>query len=427
MTIIFAAGGPHEAIGPEAMRRAIRAAVAHAQDASRTLVLPPDGTRPHSGAGALTAMLHEELAGAEVFHVMPALGTHAAMGAAELRAMFGEDIPIDAFLEHRWREDLVRLGAVPSEYVHQVSKGALRERMPEFDVPVEVNRRIVEGGYSAIFSVGQVVPHEVAGMANGVKNVLVGAGGQETINRTHFLGAVYGMERMMGRAGTPVRRVLDYAAGRYLSDAAILYVMTVIERNPSGEMLMRGLYVGDDADAFRMAAALSRQVNVTTLEAAQTRVVAYLETDEFHSTWLGNKAIYRTRMAIADGGELLVLAPGVRTFGEDPQIDRLVRRYGYRGTPATLDAVAGDEELRRNLSAAAHLIHGSSEDRFRVVYATDPDLLSREEVQSVGFAWRDVREALRQYDPTTLRDGPNDGFYYVGCPALGLWMAGART
>jgi hypothetical protein len=260
-------------------------------------------------------------------------------------------------------------------------------------------------------------------MANGFKNVLVGAGGRETINRTHFLGAVYGMERMMGRADTPVRRVLNYAHERYLRELGIIYVMSVTERAPSGDVQVRGLYVGDDAEAFELAAALSRQVNVTRLEARRDRVVAYLEPGEFHSTWLGNKAVYRTRMAIADGGELLVLAPGVRMFGEDAEIDRLVRRYGYGGTPATLAAVAEDDELRRNLSAAAHLIHGSSEGRFRITYATDPALLSREEVEAVGFEWRDVAEALGEYDPQALHDGPNDGFYYVGCPALGLWMA----
>jgi nickel-dependent lactate racemase len=305
--------------------------------------------------------------------------------------------------------------------VHGVSEGVLLRHMPDYDIPVEVNQRLVEGGYTAIFSVGQVVPHEVAGMANGVKNVLVGAGGRDTINRTHFLGAVYGMERMMGRADTPVRAVFDYAHEHYLRDLHIVYVMTVMEPDPHGTLTMRGLYVGDDADAFQQAAALSSHVNVTLLDEQQERVVAYLEPREFKSTWLGNKAVYRTRMAMADAGELTVIAPGVETFGEDPEIDRLIRRYGYRGTPATLEAVAGSAEMRANLSAAAHLIHGSSEGRFRIVYATDPELLGREEVEAVGFEWCDVTEALQRYPVDGLTDGPNKGFYFVRCPALGLW------
>ena len=88
---------------------------------------------------------------------------------------------------------------------------------------------------------------------------------------------------------------------------------------------------------------------------------------------------------------------------------------------ATLRAVSNSEDLRDNLSAAAHLIHGSSEGRFRIVYATEPALMSREEVQGVGFEWMDLSDALRQYDVEKLADGPNDAFYYVSCPALGLW------
>jgi len=421
MTTIFAEGLTEGAIDPETRREAIRTAIEQAGDVSRTLVLPPDASRPHSDAGTLTRLLYEEIGQRAEFHVMPALGTHHAMGRDEIRRMFGEDIPTDAFLEHRWRRDLVRLGTVPSAYVHQVSDGVLRGTMPDYDIPVEVNQLLFEGGYTAIFSVGQVVPHEVAGMANGFKNVLVGAGGQQTINMTHFLGASYGMERMMGRADTPVRAVFNYAHDNYLAELGIVYVLSVMAVDERGKMAMKGLYVGDDHETFLQAAELSRKVNVALLEAAPARVVAYLDPAEFTSTWLGNKAIYRTRMAIADGGELLVVAPGVRTFGEDAQIDRLIRRYGYRGTPATLDAVAENADLRENLSAAAHLIHGSSEGRFRIVYATDPANLSRAEVEAVGFEWRDVSEVLRTCDPATLRDGPNEGFYYVGRPAMGLW------
>lgn len=45
---------------------------------------------------------------------------------------------------------------------------------------------------SLIISVGQVVPHEVMGMANFNKNLFVGVGGVEAINLSHFIGAVHG-------------------------------------------------------------------------------------------------------------------------------------------------------------------------------------------------------------------------------------------
>ena len=47
------------------------------------------------------------------------------------------------------------------------------------------------------------------------------------------------------------------------------------------------------------------------------KAVVYLDPHEFRSTWLGSKAIYRTRMALADGAELIILAPAVKEFGED--------------------------------------------------------------------------------------------------------------
>src|SRR5262249_39037281 len=137
---------------------------------------------------------------------------------------------------------------------------------------------------------------------------------------------------------------------------------------------------------------------------------------------------YRTRMAIADGGELVILAPGVRQFGEDEAIDRLIRRFGYRGTPATLDAVRDHPELAANLSAAAHLIHGSSEGRFRLPYCARQ--MTRDEVEAAGYASGELSALLDRYPPDRLRDGWNerDGeeFYFVSNPALGLWGTADR-
>ena len=126
--------------------------------------------------------------------------------------------------------------------------------------------------------------------------------------------------------------------------------------------------MGDDAECFERAAALSLECNFQMMDREIKKAVVFLDPHEFRSTWLGNKSVYRTRMAMADGGELVVLAPGVHEFGEDATIDTLIRRHGYCGTPKTLEAVKDDPQLAGNLSAAAHLIHGSSEGRFRIRY-----------------------------------------------------------
>ena len=390
---------------------------------SRVLVIPPDFTRFHSHAGILTQFIWEYY-GDRLAAVLPALGTHSPMTPRQIREMFGP-MPPDLFKPHDWRNDVVTLGTVPPGYVSELTEGKL-----DFDWPVQVNRLLVEGGFDLILSVGQVVPHEVIGMANHNKNIFVGTGGADAINRSHYVGAVYGMERIMGRADTPVRRLYNYGSdhfGHLLPP--IVYLQTVVGRAAVGGLAVRGLFTGDGTEAFTRAAALSQEVNFEMVPKPFAKCVVYLDPSEFKSTWLGNKAIYRTRMAMADGGHLLILAPGVKEFGEDPQIDALIRKYGYFGTGRTLAAVRANQELQDNLGAAAHLIHGSSEGRFSITYATG--ILTRHEIEGAGFGYADLGECLTRYNPAHLKDGPNtlpDGeeIFYISNPAIGLWSTRER-
>jgi nickel-dependent lactate racemase len=387
----------------------------------KVLIVPPDFTRFHSMAGMLTEMAWEYYGNA-VTDILPALGTHTPMTDREIRAMFGK-VPRSLFRVHKWRTDVVTLGEVPAEYVREVS-----DHQVSFAWPAQVNRLLPGGNYDLILSIGQVVPHEVIGMANYNKNIFVGTGGKESINKSHFLGAVYGMERIMGRADNPVRRVLNYAAVNFSAHLPLVYIHTVIDRSGSGAYAVRGLFIGDNSECFSAAADLSLKVNFDLMDHPLKKIVVYLDPDEFKSTWLGNKSIYRTRMALADQGELIVLAPGLKEFGEDPEIDRLIRKYGYLTTPEILDLVKKNTDLQENLSAAAHLIHGSHENRFRVTYC--PGKLSREEIESVNFRFGNLNDMLVKYDPDKLRDGFNhvDGeeIFYISNPALGLWACKDR-
>lgn len=387
----------------------------------RVLAVPPDQTRAHSRAGELTRYTWQYY-GDKLQAVLPALGTHAPMSATQISHMYG-DMPLELFREHNWRTDIESLGTVPAEYIREQSEGKLN-----YDWPAQVNKLISQGGFDLILSIGQVVPHEVIGMANYNKNILVGTGGREGINRSHYLGAVYGMERILGRAINPVRNVFNYASDRFLRDLPILYVLTVVGRGADGALAVRGLFIGDDVECFTKAAELSLKVNFEMVADPIRKAVVYLDPEEFHSTWLGNKAVYRTRMALADDAELIVLAPAVKEFGEDKTIDRLIRKYGYRGTPNTLKAVESDPELANDLSAAAHLIHGSSEGRFRITWC--PGHLTREEVEGVGFQYGDLTTMMQKYDPARLRLGNNqvDGetVFFISNPGLGLWAHKSR-
>jgi len=354
---------------------AIREAVVAVLDAlgprQRVLVIPPDFTRFHSHAGIITRFVYDYY-GERLVAVLPALGTHSPMTPAQIREMFG-DMPLSLFKPHDWRNDVLTLGTVPPAYVKEITEGKL-----DFDWPVQVNRMLVEGGFDLILSIGQVVPHEVIGMANYNKNIFVGTGGSLAINRSHFVGAVYGMERIMGRADTPVRKLFNYGSDHF------------------GHLLPE---------------------------------MVYLDPSEFKSTWLGNKAVYRTRMAMADGGDLLILAPGVKEFGEDPQIDAMIRKYGYFGTEKTLEAVKSHQDLRDNLGAAAHLIHGSSDGRFNITYA--PGHLTRQEIEGAGFAYAELARVMARYNPEKLQDGFNrmpDGedIFFIRNPAIGLWAVKER-
>ncbi|MFZ0416983.1 MAG: lactate racemase domain-containing protein [Candidatus Sulfotelmatobacter sp.] len=385
------------------------------------LVVPPDHSRVHSRAGELTRYAWEYYRD-RLHAVLPALGTHAAMRPEQITRMFGA-IPQELFRVHNWRTDVETLGEVPAGFIHEQSEGKLN-----YAWPAQVNRMIAHGGFDLILSIGQVVPHEVIGMANYNKNILVGTGGRESINRSHYLGAVYGMERIMGRAENPVRKVLNYASDCFLRDLPIVYALTVVGRAADDRLAVRGLFIGDDAECFHRAAALSLKVNFEILDAPIRKAVVYLDPHEFHSTWLGNKAVYRTRMAMADGAELIILAPGVKKFGEDPAIDGLIRKYGYRGTPATLAAVSAHGDLAGDLSAAAHLIHGSSEGRFTIRWC--PGHLSREEVEGVGYEYGDLKTMLASYNPQRLHHGYNrvqgEKVFFIPNPGLGLWAYGGK-
>lgn len=421
MSLYFAAGSAASEISLEDVQSGLFGALDKLGKRKKVLAVPPDFTRMHSQSGVLTELAWRYY-GDSLTDVLPALGTHKPMTDVEIAAMFGAT-PRELFRVHDWRNDVVTLGEVPGEFMYEVSEGKL-----DYTWPAQVNKLLRDGGHDLILSVGQVVPHEVVGMANYNKNIFVGTGGSMGIHRSHFLGAVYGMERMMGRADTPVRRVLNYASDHFAKDMPIVYVQTVVGKNDAGELVIRGMYIGDDVECFELAAKLSLEVNFQMLDREIKKAVVFLDPHEFRSTWLGNKSVYRTRMALADDAELVVLAPGVHEFGEDAAIDVLIRKYGYCGTPATLKAVKEDPALAGNLSAAAHLIHGSCEGRFTIRYC--PGHLTRQEIENVHYEYGDLTEAMAKYKPETLQDGWNtiDGeeVFYISNPGLGLWAYKGR-
>lgn len=410
-------GSPETDLQPDEIREALFSVLEKLGRQKKVLAVPPDYSRRHSQAGLISRIIYQ-FYGEKLKEILPAVGTHAPMTSEEITDMYPE-LPEELFRYHNWRKDPVKLGEVPAEFIEEISEGALK-----YSWPVLVNRLLTEPDYDLVFSIGQVVPHEVSGMANYNKNIFVGTGGVDSINKSHYLGAVCGMEQAMGRIDTPVRRMLNYASEKIASGIPLIYVLTVIGADERDKLVTRGLFMGDDEECFRRAAQLSQRVNIRIMENPLRKIVVYLDPHEFKSTWLGNKSIYRTRMTLADDGELIVLAPGVRMFGEDREIDRLIRKYGYRTTPEILHQVEQSPELQENLAVAAHLIHGSSENRFHITYC--PGHLSADEIREVGFNFKELDEMMQKYSPEKLRQGFNtmpDGeeIFFISNPGLGLW------
>ena len=389
-------------------------------DIHKVLIIPPDYTRCYSYAGIITQKIYQMIGDKAHVDVMPALGTHMPMSEEEMQKFFGDVIPRDRIIVHHWQTDTIRLGYVPAEVCSEISGGLFPEK-----IDVEVNHLLFDGGYDLILSVGQVVPHEVVGMANYSKNIFVGTGGREMINKSHMLSAICGMEQALGVMNSPARKLYDYAQQHFIDGRIPLVYLQTVTTSENDAVKLHGLYIGQSRKPFENACKLAQKLNIVHVERRAAKVVAYLEPTELKTTWVGNKGVYRTRMMIADGGELILLAPGIRAFGENEEMDAMTRKYGYTGTKHILDLYR-QGAFEGKLMSAAHLIQGSTDGRFTITYATRPDLMSREEIEGVGYQWADYNEISKRYDPEKLKDGWNvlpDGeeIYYVSTPALGLW------
>lgn len=384
----------------------------------RVLLLPPDITRMHSGSGRLTEMLYDLLCDEADVHVIPTLGQHVPHTPAENRQMFGK-IPNERIHAHDWRDGCVPVGEIPARFVDEATQGTA-----DWAFPISLNRMLMEGKWDLIINVGHVVPHEVLGFANHNKNYIIGLGGKDTICATHMAAACCGIENNLGNLITPVRACFNRAEDEFLGHLPDLYVQVVMARNADGELVHTGCYVGDDLDTYLQAARQSREENITVFDKPVEKIVCVMQGDEFFSTWVANKAVYRTRMAMADDGELVIIAPGLKRFGEQPEVDELIRKYGYVGTPRVMEQYRTNADMQDLAHATAHLIHGSSEGRFKITYA--PGHIGKADMEQVNFGYADLKQTIARYQPDKCKEGWNttaDGerFYFIATPSAGLW------
>jgi nickel-dependent lactate racemase len=384
----------------------------------RVLLLPPDITRMHSGAGRLTEMLYNLLADEAEVHVIPTLGQHVPHTPEENRQMFGS-IPNERIHAHDWRGGCVELGELPGRFVDEATQGAA-----DWALPIVLNKMLMTEPWDLIINVGHVVPHEVLGFANHNKNYFIGLAGKDLICTSHMAAASCGIENNLGNLITPLRACFNRAEDLFLGDLPDLYVQVVLARNDNDQLVHTGVHVGDDIDTYLAAARQSREQNITLFDEPVKKIVCVMQGDEFFSTWVANKSVYRTRMALADGGELVVIAPGLKRFGEQSDVDALIRKYGYVGTPRVLELYKKNADMQDLAHGTAHLMHGSSEGRFSITYA--PGHLTKREIEGVNFRYADIGETIARYRPESCKQGWNttaDGeqYYFIPTPSAGLW------
>lgn len=383
----------------------------------KVLLLPPDITRAHSGAGWITELFYNFFAQTADVYVIPTLGQHVPHTVEQNRWMFG-NIPEEKIIKHDWRKDGKRLGIIPADYVEKITQGRAT-----WEIPISINKYLLQEAWDIIINIGHVVPHEVLGFANHNKNYFIGLGGKDTICASHMAAACYGIENNLGSLVTPLRHCFNKAENEFLGHLPDMYVQLVMAYNRVGELVHTGFYCGNDLGTYLQAAKQSMDENITIVPPLK-KVVAVMQGDEFFSTWVANKAIYRTRKAMADGGELIIIAPGLKRFGEQDEVDRIIRKYGYSGTKKVLEYWEKNSDLQDLTHATAHLIHGSSEGRFKITYA--PKFLTKEEIESVHFNYLDYNQALEMYAPERLKNGFNtlangEELFFISTPSAGLW------
>ena len=374
------------------------------QPGERVLAIIPDKTRDDN-THLLFPVANEFLSkrGVASFDALVAQGTHPPMSDSQKRSKIGAESFSGQLFDHRWDEpdELIRLGELSAETVQQLTNDLIGTA-----VPVSINKMLAPGIYDTVLVFGATVPHEVAGFAGGAKYFFPGVAGPELTHTTHWLGALAGIENIIGQVDTATRRLIE--AATELISARIISLNTVVSRT-SDELVTYALFTGDIREAFRRAAEVSRQVHIRYTGRKYKRVIALLD-PHYDELWVGGKASYKLGAIIEEGGELIIYAPHLTRLSETH--GALIEKYGYAPLESVRDMLGVSPELRENLCIAAHLAHvayagrldenGKVVPRYRITMATGID---EETCRRVNLGYLDHRSfnyELMSADADTL-------------------------
>ena len=394
-----------EGLDPSTLTAIVQEALEVVQPGERVLAIIPDKTRVDN-THLLFPVAAEFLSkrGVASFDALVAQGTHPAMSKSQKLLKIGRTDFSGQLFDHRWDEsdELITIGELNAETVQQLTMGLI-----DYAVSVRINKLLAPGIYDKVLVFGATVPHEVAGFAGGAKYFFPGVAGPELTHTTHWLGALAGIENIIGQVETPTRRLIEAAAD--LIDARIISLNTVVSRAEDDELVTYALFAGDIREAFRKAAEVSRQVHIRYTGRKYKKVIALLD-PHYDELWVGGKASYKLGAIIEAGGELIIYAPHLTKLSETH--GALIEKYGYAPLESVRDMLGVSAELRENLCIAAHLAHvayaGRLDERGRVVpryKITMATGLDEEICRRVNLGYLDPRTfnyVTMSNDPDTL-------------------------
>jgi nickel-dependent lactate racemase len=275
---------------------------------SHAVVIVPDATRT-APIPLFFRALAESLRGrVERLTFLIALGTHPVMDPSAVAKLVGmteaqrrERYPHVEVLNHRWDlpETFVTVGELSEAETHELSEGRL-----SLTVPIRVNKMLKEA--DKVIIVGPVFPHEVAGFSGGSKYLFPGVGGSDVINFTHWLGALMTSHATIGVRETAVRKAIELAASRVECNTSAFCLVT----SKAG---LHGMFWGDVQNAWRQATVLSSEVHIKWCEKPYQRVLSVIP-ERYDDVWTGAKGMYKVEPVLADGGEVVLLAPHITEF-----------------------------------------------------------------------------------------------------------------
>jgi nickel-dependent lactate racemase len=306
----------------------------------RTLVEVLHDAKPRARTGTTTQL-----------DFMVALGTHPPLSEDSLNKLVG--ITADergtkykyiGLLNHDWDNPstLTMLGVMEQDEVRAIAGERWHPSLPN-RIPIQINKAALE--YDHILILGPTFPHEVVGFSGGAKYLFPGISGAEMINATHWLGALAGVVGTIGIKETPVRTMIQAAAGR-LKTPVTLIALTVENH------ALSGLFIGDQLSAWSEAADLSAQKHVRWCDKPYQRVLSCAPV-MYDELWTGAKAMYKLEPAVAIGGEVVIYAPHLDVVSHVH--GKFIYEIGYHILPYFLN----DWERFKNipLGVLAHSTH----------------------------------------------------------------------